>query len=393
MLFRQCFEYIQGGAMKTVFHLFAILGLSFLSFPMVPATASSLSARTPAAGDDAMVYRYRLFEEPQEKAFTVLVPQGWQTSGGLQVTPRHQVQTLVDGCGKRIHFAVYDPLSGARVEYFPFEMIHTTAPGASFIPVTPGQVLNGMVQIPQVLSPADYMAQYLFPQARQGASSVQWEERKRLDGLARAWHKAFHAHEQVPLQSVAESVVVSYEQNGERFAETWTGLITYLSVSTSTIWTVDFAVSGRVPLERVAEFQVPLKSITDSFRVNSRWHANAVAHFSECAEQVRMTQEQIRQIDRAMTEHRREVQEQISRIDREMAQGQQDTRGTIQKHEHNTLMGLAEYEDPEGGWRTNLDLGYERTLTNGTEIIQTNDLNFDPPPGYRPMREIWNTTE
>jgi hypothetical protein len=56
-------------------------------------------------------------------------------------------------------------------------------------------------------------------------------------------------------------------------------------------------------------------------------------------------------------------------------------------------VGLTEYADPQTGKRANLDMGYERTFTNGTEIIQTNDWQFEPPPDYRSMKEIWNTDE
>jgi hypothetical protein len=363
--------------------------------------ATSVAKAAPAvtgkkqasASADKRIFRYRHFEEPREKAFTVLVPKGWKTEGGIVSVPAHQVRTLVDGCGKKIHFSVYDPGSGARVEYFPFEMIHTSAPGSSYISLAPGQVLNGMVQMPQVLSPAEYIMQYGFSLARPNASNIKWGERQKMDKLARAWNKAFHSHDKVPVRSVAESVVVSYQLNGKQYKELWTGLFSYLTVATSTIWTMDFIVASRAPANKVQAFQPLLRTIANSFRVNSRWHAKAVAHYSACAEKVRLTQDQIRKIDRAIQNQRREVQKQMHKIDQEIADNRSATRATIQKHEHNTLMGLSEYEDPQTGKRANLDMGYERTFTNGTEIIQTNDWQFEPPPDYRSMKEIWNTDE
>jgi len=356
-------------------------------------TGAVAGKKQTSSSTDKRVFRYHRYEEPREGAFTVLVPQGWKTEGGVLSIPAHQVRTLVDGCGKKIHFSVYDPRSGARVEYYPFEMIHTSAPGTSYITLAPGQVLNGMVQMPQVLSPAEYIMQYGFSLARANARNVKWGKRKKLDALANAWNKAFHSQDKVPVRSVAESVVVSYDLDGKPYKELWTGLFSYLTVSTSTIWTMDFIVSSRAPANRVQEFEPLLRTISNSFRVNSTWHANAVAHYSACAEKVRLTQDQIRKIDRAISDHRREVQKQMQKIDQEIVSSRDATRATIQKHEHNTLMGVSEYEDPQSGKRATLDMGYERTFTNGNEIIQTNDWLYEPPPEYRSMKEIWNTDE
>jgi hypothetical protein len=38
-------------------------------------------------------------------------------------------------------------------------------------------------------------------------------------------------------------------------------------------------------------------------------------------------------------------------------------------------------------------MGYERNLTNGEHIIQTNDWNYEPPPGYRDMKNVHITDE
>jgi hypothetical protein len=56
-------------------------------------------------------------------------------------------------------------------------------------------------------------------------------------------------------------------------------------------------------------------------------------------------------------------------------------------------MGEDKYEDTETGKRYIIDMGYERNYTNGDMIIQTDDWLFEPPPGYREMKNINITDE
>lgn len=336
------------------------------------------------------VYQYRLYEDVTERAFTVLVPEGWQTQGGIMRIDRSQIRTVVDGCGKKLYFSIYDPKTRASITYYPTEMYGTTA-GASF--AQPGQALNGMIQMPQVLTPSAYVQQIVFPQVRSQATNIQWGQVKSLDALADAWNRAFHSQDPVPAHIVAESIEVAYDQNGTRFAELWTALITSVTVQNTTIWMPDFTVSAGAPTSIVEEVAPILKAVITSFRMNPAWMARTIVNFDACTKGVAATQEKIRAVDRQIAKQLRKVQQQMHDIDNEIVANRNKTRSVIQEHEHNTLMGLDKYEDTETGKRYTIDMGYERNFTNGENIIQTNDWQFEPPPGYRDMKNVHITDE
>ncbi len=339
------------------------------------------------------VYRYRLYEDTTEKAFTVMIPEGWKTEGGIMSIAPGQIRTVVDGCGKKLHFSIYDPKTQASITYFPTDIFGTTPPGTPWLQVQPGQVLNGMIQMPQVLSPTEYVRQYMFNRARPDASQVQWGKVKRLTSLAEAWNKAFHSEDQIPPVIVAESIEVAYERNGTRFAELWTALITSVTVNNNTIWMPDFAVAAGAPVSVVEEMAPVLKAVITSFRMNPTWMARTIVHFDACTKGVAEAQDKIRTIDRQISQQLRKVQQQISDIDNEIVANRNNTRSVIQEHEHNTLVGVDKYEDPDSGSRYLIDMGYERNLTNGETIIQTNDWTFETPAGYRDMKNIHITDE
>jgi hypothetical protein len=121
--------------------------------------------------------------------------------------------------------------------------------------------------------------------------------------------------------------------------------------------------------------------------------ANTSAAFDKCTKGVAATQEQIRAIDRKISQKLRQVQKEINRIDNEIVANRNNTRSVIQEHEHNTLMGEDKYEDTETGARYLIDMGYERNFTNGEQIIQTNDWTYAPPAGYRDMKNVHITDE
>ncbi len=345
------------------------------------------------SGAKGPVYQYQLYQDTTEKAFTVMVPKGWQVRGGIMNIAPNQIRTVVDGCGKKLYFSIYDPVTQAGITYFPMEMYATQAPGTAVFQIPAGQVLNGMVQMPQVLSPVAYVRQVVFPSERAGVRNVQWGEMKSLSSLALAWQKAFHADDPVTPQMAAQSIEVAYDHGGVRFGELWTSLITSVTVYSSTIWMPDFTVAARVPLDKADQLSPVLKAVMTSFRMDSGWLARTSAAFEKCTKGVAATQAQIRDMDRKISEKLRKVQQEINRIDNEIVASRDQTRSVIQEHEHNTLMGEDKYEDTGTGARYLIDMGYERNFTNGKEIIQTNDWNYEPPVGYRAMKNVQITDE
>ena len=364
----------------------------------VPESGEQPGGQMLAGGDHSTdkhtpVYRYNLYEDTTEQAFTVLVPEGWQTQGGIMRLRPDQIRTVVDGCGKKLYFSVVDPASKAGVTYFPTDMYHTAAPGTSILPLAPGQVLNGMIQMMQVLSPSQYVQQVVFPFARSEATNVHWGNVKSLPKLAQAWNRAFHAEDPVPSRIVAESIEVQYDLAGTRFAELWTALITSVQANTSTVWMPDFVVAARSPANQVKKMAPLLHGITTSFRMNPRWLAQTIAHFNSCTRQVTATQEKIRAMEKKLSDRLLQVQKAIHKIDNEIVANRDSSRSAIQEHEFNTLMGQDKYEDTETGKRFLLDMGYERTFTNGEKIIQTNDWNYEMPPGFHEMKNVHITDE
>ncbi|MCB9883133.1 MAG: hypothetical protein H6834_15200 [Planctomycetes bacterium] len=334
---------------------------------------------------------FRLYVDGTQKAFTVLVPEGWQTSGG--VLPKAPMgQTLVEQHARRILFATYDPKTQAAVQVLPFEMFGSQPD--SYVQVAPGAPLNGMRQFRMPLAPSQLVQQWMFPNYRQGVSNVRFANVTPMNTLAQRWYKAFvepGLQPGIAANVRAEMVESFYDIESTKYKEVWISLVSYVQVATTTIWTADITVTARAPEERFAEFEPLLRSVIASFQVDPHWFAVAVAEYKWGAEQVRITQDQIRRIEAAIQKKRMEVQDSIRRIDREIVEGRARTNEIIQETEHQTLMGLEEYRDPSSGQRMVLELGYERNYTNGSEVIQTNDWQWEPPPGWRSLEVLGNT--
>lgn len=354
---------------------------------------TAVSDGSNLSGQGAPVYRYKLYEDRTEQAFTVLVPAGWQTEGGIMRIPPNQIRTVVDKCGKKLYFSIFDPKTHASITYLPMEMYGTTAPGTSFFNPAPGQVLNGMIQMPQLLTPSQYVQQVVFPQYRRNVSNVEWGKLKSLSTLADAWKRAFHSQDRIPPLVRAESIEVAYDYSGTRFAELWTSMITSGQDKNTTIWMPPFTVIAGAPIDYIEKIAPVLKAVITSFRMNSTWMAQADAKFNQCTKGVVASHEQIRANDRRIAKRLKQVQKEIHKIDSDIVANRNKTRSVIQEHEHNTLMGLEKSEDPGTGKRYIIDMSYERNFTDGDTIIQTNDQEFSPPVGYRDMRSIHITDE
>lgn len=272
-------------------------------------------------------------------------------------------------------------------------MYASAAPGTSVFSVPAGQVLNGMIQMPQPLSPSQYVRQLVFPAERPDARNVEWGKIESLDALASTWGQAFHAEDPVAPQIAAESIEVAYDRDTTRFVELWTALITSVTVYPSTIWMPDFTVVASAPSDKVEKLAPILKAVITSFRMDPAWLAGSAAAFENCTKGVAATQEKIRAMDRKISQKLRQVQQEINRIDNEIVGNRNTTRSVIEEHEHNTLMGEEKYEDTQTGARYLIDMGYERNFTNGEQIIQTNDWNYEPPAGYRDMKNVHITDE
>lgn len=374
--------------------LVLIVAVSAVSQPLARAASGHTDSGAVESPSDTNVseqprqpvFRYRLYEDVTEKAFTVLVPDGWRTEGGIMQIPASQIQTVVDGCGKKLYFSIHDPASQVSITYFPTDIFHTAIAGG--MQVWPGQVLNGMIQMPVVPSPAQYVSEYLFPSARQDARHVQWQNRQSLTALADAWHRAFHPDDPGTTRVEAESVEVSYERSGTRFAELWTALITRTQLHTSVIWLPDFAVAAGGPAAIVEDYAPVLEAVITSFRINPAWMADMIASFDACTKQVAKTQQRVRDLEQSIAKRVMQVQQEIRNIDNDIVTHRDQTRSVIQEHEHNVLMGKDKYEDSATGTRYLIDMGYARNFTDGDIIIQTDDQLFEPPPGFRDMNNI-----
>lgn len=359
--------------------------------PAKKETAANNNSRH--TNQDTPVYRYKLYEDITEKAFTVLIPEGWKTEGGIMQIPQNQIRTVVDMCGKKLYFSIFDPITKASITYLPTEMYNTTAPGTSVINIAPGQVLNGMVQMPQLLTPSQYVKQVVFPLHRGNVSNVEWGKVKTLSTLADAWKRAFHSKDPIPPLVRAESIEVAFDYSGTRFAELWTSMITSFQVKNTTVWMPPFTVIAGAPIDYVEKIAPVLKAVITSFRMNSSWLAQSDAKFTYCTKGVAKGHEEIRANDRRIAKHLKKVQQEIHQIDNEIVANRNNTRSVIQEHEHNTLMGEDKYEDTETGKRYIIDMSYDRNFTDGDTIIQTNDHTFTPPAGYRDMKNIHITDE
>jgi hypothetical protein len=306
--------------------------------------------------------RFRRTVEPREGAFSVLVPAGWQTDGGiLRVNPlagggpANAIAAKLDFTVKR------DPRGSALMRWLP-EMLYFDSrgtPAAALFP--PGSQYNGMTVMP-LMDAATFLAKVVFPYAHPQARNPQIAERKPMPGLARAVAASLSS---LPISSGftfdAAMLTVNYEEGGARYKEKLAAVVQNWGPAGAGTWGNKETFLVRAAPEEFDRLIPILGVIRSSAEINPQWLAGEIRGQMVRNKIASDTQRYIQEVDRQIVEHRRR------------------TNAEINNDMFLTLTGQEDYINPHTGkveqgsnqWK-------HRWVSPSGEEIYTDDADYDP---------------
>lgn len=334
----------------------------------IAATAAGDSpAADPGPGGSGPALVLHRYKDRTEGAFTILVPAGWQTRGGmLRVDP-----TAAGGAAQSIEakldFAVISDDAGTvGVRWLPHiyyvDQKHIGLAAGMF---PPGSNYGGMTVVP-LLSAADFATRMVFPHLH-GETPMRVVETLPLPGVARVQQELFSQrlapYLPMPLNFSfdAAAVTLEYSEGGVAFREVVVVLIEDRGPLVSGQWCNRFTLVARAPVDQFERWAPVLKLIADSSRPDPQWVRGEIRGQMQRNEIMARTQQEVQRIEQEIVEHR------------------QRTMAEIANDGYLNLTGQEEYVNPYSG---EVELGSNewnhRWQNDSGDVIYSDDPNYDP---------------
>ncbi len=326
----------------------------FISFLL----CAGCNAQAPSEGD---TFYFKIVNEPNEKAFSVLVPEGWQTRGGIfRLDP-----TASGGAGNSIaakyDFAVYNNTDAdVQIRWLPeyLFMDMRNAPARDFFPV--GSNYNGM-EVKDKTDAVNFIMRVVIPYAHPGISNVVKTGEKPLHGLAQAYQDAASLTPMLTMHYDAALVTVEYIENSRNYEEIIVAVVEDYGNLGAGLWGNKSCLFIRAPKGELKKWAPILETIHTSVKIDVNWLKGEIAGQRSRGETLINIQQQIQNIDNEITAHRQKTNQEIQN---DMYLTLTDQEEYVNPHTNEIEMGTNQWKHR---WQN--DLG---------EIIYTDAEDYDP---------------
>lgn|GEM_PF-626399 len=262
----------------------------------------------------------RLFEpytDRTEKAFSLLLPEGWSVAGGVarkSLVPQEGLSRLLE---EELDFAVRSDAPGTAEMHWVSPTLYVdmrVAPVEGAFP--PGAAYHGMTVFPYV-APGDFLLQTLFPELRPGATNLQVVEERALPALAASFRLFFEKHLlpclPVPLDFRYEATLltVTYDEEGVRYREKLATVLENRGPLSAGQWCDRFTLTVRFPEGEEARWAPLFGVVADSLRMSPAWVSGEVKRWIERGELLGERKAELREFERALAEVRRRAGESL----------------------------------------------------------------------------------
>jgi hypothetical protein len=323
-------------------------------------------AQPPRAKPTRPTMVFRRVKEPREAAFTLLVPSGWVTEGGItRVNP-----LTAGGAGNAIEakldFTIKRDAQGTAMMRWLPSMRYADlrgSPAGDMGMFPPGSNYAGMTVMP-LLDAATFLSRVALPYAHRGARNLQVVERKPMPGLAEqvrqsvAWLPISQG-----FRFDAAMLTVAYEENGRPYKEKIITAIHSWGQIAAGIWENKETMLVRAAPEELERLAPVLSVIQGSVEINPQWMIGEIRGQMERSKIAADTYRELARLDKEIVEHRRR------------------TNAEINKDMFLTLTSQEEYVNPHTGKvETGSNQWKYRWVSPSGEEIYTDDENYNP--GY-----------
>lgn len=329
---------------------------SRLAFTRIGLTAVQAASSSPVP-DPIVFVRTR---EPNEGAFTLLIPKGWQTLGGVFHVDPNTTNGFANSVAPKGNFLVKKDEAGTVMlhwlpDYWYCDTSLTPAGQMGLFPQ--GSSYNGMLVLP-CPSAADFLLQLVLPQLRPDAANVRVLQVEPMPEIVTAYQR----QAAIPgIRHDAARVTISYVQAGINYKEQLSCVIENLGPAGSGMWQNRQTVCARAPFDDFAAWEKVGAMIYGSVRFDPQWLARAAQATEQRTANAQATQRYIQEVDRQIVEHRRNTNAEIRHSGYLLVTGQEDY---INPH-------TGETEIRPDGWK-------HHWQNSAGEVVVSNTGNYDP---------------
>ena len=291
--------------------------LTFATAAATPVAEQGLSSGPAVAKSGKAAVVFQRVHEPKERAFTFLLPKGWQVEGGiLRVNPLN-AGGPGNAIAAKLDIAIRKDAAGTVMgRWLPdvifFDMSNSPAGQMGMFP--PGSNYNGMTVMP-LMPAAQFLGQAAFPYAHPQAVDVQVTEQKPLPKLAQQFRqRVFQMFPEIAQSFSYDAgyLAVAYTEGGVRYEERMAGVVENWGALGAGMWGNRETFFLRTPAGEYAQWAPIFDVVQRSIKLNPQWMMGEIQGQIQRGEIARRTQEEIQRLDQEIVEHRQKTNAEIS---------------------------------------------------------------------------------
>lgn len=315
------------------------------------------------AQQNADYYLFKWFNEPNEKAFKILLPQNWISEGGIFRINSTSGGGAANALEAKLDFSIKNNYDGTALmrwypEMFYFDSRRSPAGQMGLFPA--GSNYQGMTVLP-VMTPEQFILKVVIPYAHPTASNVLVTSHKNLNELAAAVKKEDNLLTGLGFIYNASLVTITYSEGSRIFEEKLVTVIMDLGSAGAGMWKNRYTFSLRAPKGELKNYEPIFSAIGNSLTINYQWLAG----------EIKGQLERTGIYNKTMTE--------INRIENEINQNRQKNNEIIQNDMYLNLTGQEEYVNPfTNETETGTNQWNHRWSGSNDFVIYTDDPSFDP---------------
>jgi hypothetical protein len=308
---------------------------------------------------------FHKMNEPNENAFSLLVPAGWKITGGITRVDPNTAGGPANSIEAKLYMKVSSPDDKAGICWLPDTRFYDMqrCPTRSLIGnmFPPGSNYNGMLVMP-ILSPGQFVLQVAVPFAHPHALNVKIIDTKTLPELASRFQKL--SAQMIPgyaFNYAAAITTLSYTENGIVYDEKMICVIEDYGQLGAGMWGNKETWYVRCESGKFESMSPVFATIGQSVRVNSEWLGREIRSQQMNSQVAIKTQQDIARIEKEISDHRANTNSEINNDMYLNLTGQEDYT--------NPFTGETERGTNEWNYRWENDRG---------DVIYSDNQNYSP---------------
>ncbi len=306
---------------------------------------------------------YNWVWELREKAFKVLIPQGWSVDGGIYRLDPVAMNGAANATEGKLDFKIMKDKQGKTMMRWLPEMFYidmSMSPAGQMGLFQQGSFNNGMIVMP-IMSAENYLTSSVFSYYHPNASNIRVKNTKKLPDLAKMVKNETKLIMDLGFTYDAAMVEVEYTEDGINYEEQLVAAIVNMGAAAGGMWKNRYTFYTRAPKGQLKSVKPAFAHIGNSIRLNPQWVQKELKAVAANNDALLKTQREIIRIGNEITRHR------------------QRTNEIIMQDAYNILTGQEDYVNPYSGEVEQGTNEYEyRWVSDGDHVIYTDDPNYDP---------------